>query len=124
MRILGQALQYGQGVGGHFGAHDGTRPQEQVLNSLVGEGVAICVAAGNEGESYVHDEFSAAGGSMTYRIVTYTPNAGTGNDFAYLSIWVDGAGSPSVTVSGNGQSVGPVFSGNVDGANTTAGTAK
>ncbi len=119
---LGRPIAINMSLGGHFGAHDGTRPQEQVLNSLVGEGVAICVAAGNEGESYVHDEFSAAGGSMTYRIVTYTPNAGTGNDFAYLSIWVDGAGSPSVTVSGNGQSVGPVFSGNVDGANTTAGT--
>lgn len=119
---LGQPIAINMSLGGHFGPHDGTRPQEQLIDQLSGEGVVFCVAAGNEGESSIADQAPASSGTLTYRIASYTPNAGTDNDFANLIIWVDGAVSPTVTVQGGGMTVGPVFGGVLDGASGVGGT--
>jgi subtilisin family serine protease len=119
---LGQPIAINMSLGGHFGPHDGTRPQEQLIDQLSGEGVVFLVAAGNEGESFITDQTSAAGGSMTYRIVPYDEQPGAGNDIALVMIWVDGAGSPSVTVQGAGMTVGPIGPGESSGVAGAGGT--
>lgn len=116
---LGQPIAINMSLGGHSGPHDGTTGQEVVIDSVSGEGVAICIAAGNEGESYIHDAASAAGGSITFFVEnSYTPNPDDGDDYAVLEIWVEQATSVSVTTPG-GTTVGPVTSGTGDAGFST-----
>jgi len=54
---LGRPVVINHSLGGHFSAHDGGEPAEQLLNRLAGAGkpgVAITVAAGNEGRYSLH----------------------------------------------------------------------
>jgi hypothetical protein len=118
---LGQPIAINMSLGGHYGAHDGTSAQERVVDELAGEGVVFCIAAGNEGESFIHDQASAGGGSITYRIAEYEANPGSNNDFALMIIWVDGAASPGVSIQGPGIDEGPIASGQVVGGQTAAG---
>ncbi len=118
---LDQPLSINMSLGGHSGPHDGTTAQEQVINNLSGEGVVFCIAAGNEGEASLHDSASANGGSMDFSIPAYAAIPGVNNDYAMISIWVDGATSPSVTISHAGATIGPVASGVADGASTASG---
>ena len=126
--MAAKAQQYGRpmvlnmSLGGHGGPHDGTTAQEQVVDNLTAQGVVVCIAAGNEGESYLHDSGPASNTDLVFRMPAYDSNPGTGNDAALVAIWVDGATNPSVTVSLGGISVGPVPSGSNLGQNTTAGT--
>lgn len=107
-------------LGSHFGPHDGTSTQEQLIDDLSGEGVAFCIAAGNEGEASVHHSTSAAGGTVTLQIDSfYTPNGGDGDDYVLLQAWVEEATSISITTPG-GQTYGPVADGNGDAAYNTA----
>jgi subtilisin family serine protease len=53
----GQPVVINHSLGGHFSAHDGSEPAEQLMNGLSGPGkpgVAITVAAGNEGKFSLH----------------------------------------------------------------------
>jgi len=55
-------------LGGQLGPHDGTTPDERAIDNLVnsGAGRAVCVAAGNEGDSSIHARGTVpAGGSLT-----------------------------------------------------------
>lgn len=53
---LGQPFVINLSLGGQLGPHDGTLPDERVIDALVngGNGRAVCVAAGNEGNSSIH----------------------------------------------------------------------
>jgi subtilisin family serine protease len=54
---LGRPAVINHSLGGHFSAHDGGEPAEQLMNRLSGAGkpgVAITVAAGNEGRYSLH----------------------------------------------------------------------
>jgi subtilisin family serine protease len=54
---LRQPVVINHSLGGHFSAHDGSEPAEQVMNELSGAGrpgVAITVSAGNEGKFSLH----------------------------------------------------------------------
>lgn len=51
---LGQPAVINLSLGGHFGAHDGTSPQEQSLTNLVDAGKIIIAAAGNDGFDKIH----------------------------------------------------------------------
>jgi minor extracellular serine protease Vpr len=56
-RRLGKPCVISMSLGGHFSAHDGTEAAEQVIDRLVGPGsagLAVCVAAGNEGNYGFH----------------------------------------------------------------------
>ena len=53
----GQPVVINHSLGGHASAHDGSEPQEQVMNKISGAGqpgVAITVSAGNEGKYSLH----------------------------------------------------------------------
>ncbi|PIE75938.1 hypothetical protein CSA17_04850, partial [bacterium DOLJORAL78_65_58] len=115
---LGQPIAINMSLGGHSGPHDGTGLQEQVVDQVSGEGVAICIAAGNEGESFVHDSTAANGGSMNFRVLPYTPNSGTGDDYAVLEIWVEQPTAVTLITPG-GSVCGPVSSGAADQGFTT-----
>jgi subtilisin family serine protease len=119
---LGQPIAINMSLGGHSGPHDGTTAQEVVVNEASGPGVAFCIAAGNEGESFIHDSAPAASGQVDFYVQSnYTPNPGTGDDFAVVEIWVEQGTSVSVTTPAN-QTVGPVAPGNGNaGYNTSSG---
>jgi len=108
-------------LGGHSGPHDGTYPQEEVVDFLTAQGLTFCIAAGNEGEDFLHDSGPAAGTDLIYRIMPFEPNQGDGNDFTLITIWVEGDSSPQVSVSINQSVVGPLASGNVEGYDTPDG---
>lgn len=65
---LGEPFVINLSIGGQIGPHDGTTPDERAIDSLVsgGTGRAVCVAAGNEGDSSTHARSTVpAGGSQT-----------------------------------------------------------
>lgn len=54
---LGQPVVINHSLGGHFSAHDGGEPAEQLMDRLTGAGkpgIAITVSAGNEGRYSLH----------------------------------------------------------------------
>lgn len=113
---LGLPIAINMSLGGHMGPHDGTSAQEEIIDTISGEGVVFCIAAGNEGEDFHHDSGPAANTDIIYNIPEYTSNSGTGNDYSILDIWVDGASSPSVSVSYGGSVVAAASSGNSNSA--------
>lgn len=118
---LGRPLVVNMSLGGHMGPHDGTTAQEQVIDDISGAGRVVCVAAGNEGESYIHHSGPASDTTfdLTVDYLGNSPNPGIGNDHVYLNLWYEGASSPTVTVSYAGGSLGPVPS----GSSASSGTA-
>ncbi len=119
---LGQPIAINMSLGGHMGAHDGTSAQEQIIDDLSSAGVVFCIAAGNEGEADLHDSGPASATDFLFNIAPYTAHPGSANDYAILTIWVDGSANPTVAVTYGGETTGPVNSGTVDGANTGHGT--
>jgi subtilisin family serine protease len=51
-------------LGGHLGPHDGTDPEERVIDNIVnsGTGRAVCVAAGNDQQTGIHAEGNLGNG--------------------------------------------------------------
>lgn len=84
-------------LGGQFGAHDGTDPQELAIDNLIGPGKpgkAIVIAAGNEGADNIH-----AGGTIpTGRAETVRFSVAPNQTLAYIDLWYSGSDSFDVTV--------------------------
>jgi len=65
---LGEPFVINISFGDQLGPHDGTLPDERAIDSLVsgGAGRAVCVAAGNDGDSSIHARGTVpTGGSQT-----------------------------------------------------------
>ena len=65
---LGEPFVINISLGSQGGPHDGTNPDERFIDDLVngGTGRAVCIAAGNEGDSSIHARSTVpAGGSQT-----------------------------------------------------------
>lgn len=118
---LGQPIAINMSLGGHMGAHDGTSAQERVLDFLSGPGVVFCVAAGNEGESYLAEAGTAADHDYVLRVLDYDPNQGTGNDVYLVQLWYDGAANPAVSITYNGTTAPPVPEGQTRTISSSAG---
>ena len=65
---LGKPFIINMSLGGQLGPHDGTNPDERAIDNLVnsGSGRAVCIAAGNEGDSSIHARSTVpTGGNQT-----------------------------------------------------------
>ncbi len=120
-QALGRPIAINMSLGGHWGAHDGTSAQEQVVNTLSGAGVVFCIAAGNEGEDYLAEAGPAANHGFVVRVPDYTPNGGTDDDAWLVQLWYGGTASPSVGVQVGGYNTGAVASGSGNEFSTTGG---
>lgn len=119
---LGRPMVVNMSLGGHLGPHDGTSAEERVIDELSGQGFVVCVAAGNEGEDYLHHSGPAFGTTLELTVNPYTPNVGSSNDYLYLNLWYDGSSEPAVTVRNGVSAVGPVVSGTSGSDHTSAGS--
>lgn len=108
---LGKPFVINISLGGHDGAHDGTRPEEVAIDAELdnASGRQIVIAAGNEGVDSIHAGGTVTqGGQSVIKLVipSYTPNSGNQNDYVYLSMWYKGGDNLTVTVARpNGSSV-------------------
>lgn len=72
---LGKPIVVNISLGGHFGAHDGSRVDEQYLSSQAGAGKIFVVAAGNSGNSNIHSEGTVVTSQSTTFSVAATTTA-------------------------------------------------
>lgn len=121
---LGRPAVVNLSLGAQWGPHDGTLPEEEELDSLVGPGRIVVAAAGNDGDNgntvppvtgAVHLHASAAVPApaalpvdFTLSVPSYSPDAGPNNDFIVLQLWYAASDTVSVTViRPDGTSVNP-----------------
>ena len=108
---LGRPAVVNLSLGAQWGPHDGTLPEEEELDSLVGPGRIVVAAAGNAGDNgnaspaVAADDLHAtatlaAGQSITFSLTvpSYVPAAGSSNDFIVLQLWYAGSDTLTVTV--------------------------
>lgn len=77
-------------LGTQLGAHDGTDPMEEAIDSLVSNGGrAVVVAAGNERTDEIHAELNAIPFASVlgpdFEVASYTPRSGSSNDYVLLA---------------------------------------
>ncbi len=124
---LAQPCVLNLSLGGHSGPHDGTMLYEEAIDIASGTGKVIVVSAGNEGSDALHDRTPLSAGapadSFSFTIPSYTPNAGTSNDYFLCNIWYEGATTVSVSLKNPyGVVHGPVATGGTYEAVPTWGT--
>ena len=108
---LGRPAVVNLSLGSQWGPHDGTLPEEEALDSLVGPGRIVVAAAGNSGDNgdltpplgapHVHAQATLAAtdtASFLVSVPTYQPVAGPGSNFVVLQLWYDASDTLSVTV--------------------------
>jgi subtilisin family serine protease len=116
-----QPIAITMSLGGHFGAHDGTSAQEQVVDTLSGPGVVFCIAAGNEGEDFLAEAGPAAGHQFVLRVLEYEPNPGAGDDGWIVSVWYPGTANMSVSLGIGPDATDPIPPGTTASGNTGFG---
>jgi len=108
---LGEAAVVNLSLGAQWGPHDGTLPEEEELDSLVGPGRIVVAAAGNEGDNRnatpaastddLHAMLALAAGqssSVTLTVPSYTPAPGINNDLVVLQLWYAASDTLTITV--------------------------
>ena len=109
---LGRPAVVNLSLGSQAGPHDGTLPEDLLLDSLEGPGRIVVAAAGNWGDNgntapaHALDRVHAAatlsvGGpsaSFTLTVPAYVPAPGQNNDLIFLELWYGGADTVTVTV--------------------------
>ncbi|HTT69487.1 MAG TPA: S8 family serine peptidase [Gemmatimonadales bacterium] len=107
---LGRPAVVNLSLGAQWGPHDGTLPEEEELDSLVGPGRIVVAAVGNAGDNGnaapavatedLHASATIGTGqqaAFTMTVPPYVPAPGSNNDFIVLQLWY--AGSDTMTVS-------------------------
>jgi hypothetical protein len=108
---LGRPAVVNLSLGSQWGPHDGTLPEEQVLDSLVGPGRIVVAAAGNDGDNgnstppvgavHFHAQATLAApdtASFTVSVPPYTPTVGPSTNYVVLQLWYAASDTLSVTV--------------------------
>jgi subtilisin family serine protease len=102
---LGEPFVINLSLGAQFGPHDGTLPDERAIDALVNSaaGRAVCVAAGNEGDSSIHARGTVpAGGSLV-------ANFNVNGEALFVDLYQGHADRFTVTVARpDGTTLGPV----------------
>jgi minor extracellular serine protease Vpr len=90
---IGMPAVVNMSFGGHGGPHDGTAGHELAINQHSTQpGRAVAVAAGNSGDSELHNGGSIPPGQTTefiVRIPQYQPDAGNDNDYILTFLWYE-----------------------------------
>ena len=92
--LLGMPVSISYSIGGHNGAHDGTRDQELAIDSLSGNGVLFATAAGNDRTTGVYTNVFVSQSSTTDLVFTAINTAG----FFVGNAWISGADSVGVSL--------------------------
>ena len=104
--LLGKPIVMNMSLGGHGGAHDGTRDYEVAVNNFVNNpGRAICISAGNEGGDNIHFNGNITTGNtatIPITVSTYTATADADNDILYLEIWYEGSATVTAEITSPG----------------------
>ncbi|MBI4537913.1 MAG: S8 family serine peptidase [Gemmatimonadetes bacterium] len=108
---LGLPAAVNLSLGSNFGAHDGTRLFERMIDSLSGPGRIVVKSAGNAGAHpnlvvgprprRIHGMGRPGAGDsivLVLRVPTYEEAAGASNDIALVDLWYEGADSLTVRV--------------------------
>jgi subtilisin family serine protease len=109
----GQPLVVNLSVGGHYGAHDGRTALEEYLEQVVGPGVILVAAAGNDGARSIHvghdfsDEtkrfgFTGIPWSKPSEVSVELWSAHSGDVKLALELWEDGHRKSSLSLSSSG----------------------
>ena len=108
---LGRPAVVNLSLGSQAGPHDGTLPEEEMLDSLAGPGRIIVAAAGNDGDNgnrtpataapHVHGAAAvpaaAQATDFTLSVPGYTPQPGPNNSI-FLQLWYAASDTVNVTV--------------------------
>ncbi len=109
--LMGKDAVVNLSLGGNYGPHDGTDPQELALDALSGNGRIIVKSGGNTGEDRRHGRVEVAHGytgTLTWNVSNYTASY---SNYNYIDLDAFYQASESLTVtllSPNGQVLGPV----------------
>ncbi|MGQ9805651.1 MAG: S8 family serine peptidase [Chlorobiales bacterium] len=93
-KLLSMPVSISYSIGGHNGAHDGTRDQELAIDSLSGNGVLFATAAGNDGTTGVYTNLFVSQNSFTDLFFTATNTSG----FFIGNAWISGLDSVGVSL--------------------------
>ena len=108
---LGRPAVVNLSLGRQWGPHDGTLPEEEVLDSLVGPGRIVVAAAGNDGDNgnatplvgavHLHAQATLAApdtASFSVSVPSYTRTVGPSTNYVLLQLWYAASDTLSVTV--------------------------
>ncbi|MDW8436580.1 MAG: S8/S53 family peptidase [Chloroherpetonaceae bacterium] len=102
---LGLPVSISYSIGGHSGAHDGTRDQELAIDSLSGNGVLFATAAGNDRTTGVYTNAFVSQNSTTDLLFTAINPSG----FFVGNAWISGSDSVGVSlVAPNGVAISTI----------------
>lgn len=93
-KLLGMPVSISYSIGGHSGAHDGTRDQELAIDSLSGNGVLFATAAGNDRSTGVYTNIFVSQSSTADLVFTATNTSG----FFVGNAWISGLDSVGVSL--------------------------
>ncbi len=89
---LGKPIVVNMSIGGQFGAHDGTNPDEIAVDNFCSSaaGRVACISAGNDNGATIHRQVSiAAGGSANVVVNVPTASGSTATDVFQISLYVN-----------------------------------
>ncbi len=91
---LGRPVVMNFSLGGHWGAHDGTELHEQAMDAAVGQGRAIVLSAGNDGDSPIHASGQVPSSGTRTTNFMVEENA----EKFWVNIWHEGSDRMTLTV--------------------------
>ncbi|MFQ5569360.1 MAG: S8 family peptidase [Rhodothermales bacterium] len=97
--LLGQPVVVNMSLGTDYGPHDGTMPEEVMINSFTGPGRVVVVSAGNSGGSDSHIAGTIEEGAtseFTINVPAYTLAEPPDDDTLDFNVWFNGADEVSV----------------------------
>jgi subtilisin family serine protease len=96
-RVAGLPYALNLSLGGSYGPHDGTEPEDKAIDAVAGEGRpggAIVVANGNAGDEAMHSEGVLAPGADTLDFVVAPEPGEEGVDSTWAYVALEGTGTP------------------------------
>ncbi|MBI3450788.1 MAG: S8 family serine peptidase [Acidobacteria bacterium] len=107
----GKPFVINMSLGGDYGAHDGTDPDEISLDAILAapnKGRAAAIASGNSRGRAIHAEATASVGvalDHPFVIPPYTPAGGSNNDEIDFDLWYEGGDNLTVSLVDSGGTV-------------------